>query len=145
MSTGSGYDDQRGSERRRGLRWRFGRSLRRQAREVREQLGDNAHPGSNGHGRARALQRLSVSRHRLRRRRLAIALGVLLAVAGLGLVHRGCTVYFTSRARIEAAERIIRDEHQRRLEAGEFATEAEAQQWLEGALESLNRRYKVKG
>lgn len=124
------------------MRWNHDdRRLRNQARELRDAIGDRLqpHPGSNGHRTAIALQEY---RRRRRRRRLRAAVIALLAIALLGLVHRSCVVYLTTQRRITAAERIILDEHARRLASGDYG-EQELETWLQIRLDSLHRRYRA--
>ena len=86
------------------MRWNHDRRLRKQARELRDAIGDRLqpHPGSNGMTTA-----LQEYRRRGRRDRLRTAIIAPLAIALLGLVHRGCDVYLTTQRRIGAAESII--------------------------------------
>lgn len=107
--------------------------LRRQAREYRDRLGDHGAPGSNGHGRGNAWQKLVKRRRRLRRRTCWLI--VAAAITLLGLMPRACEVIFTERRRITDAERFIRDLGERR---GWSADE------LQVRLDALHRRYRAR-
>lgn len=113
------------------MRWRHDRHLRRQARDLRERLGDRSTPGSNGHGRGAAWQK-PPTRRRWPPRRWLIAIAALVL---LGLVPRACVIVMTEARRIADAERFVRELGERR---------GWSEEELQVRLDSLHRRYRAK-